>query len=124
MSTCKPSPERYASAVEVSELADLALILDPEIHIAVWKRPADSRIAALLSRPESRLSRPSRLVTHSADQMLAQRIAELIPEAATRGDPIGAAALAADAHYLCGAFAELLAADELMISLEEPDEAT
>ncbi|MEM7202917.1 MAG: DUF1826 domain-containing protein [Planctomycetota bacterium] len=125
MITCDPPlPRRHGSAAEVAELADLALILDSDVHIAIWRRPTDRRITDLLARPESRLTRPSRLVARSADPALARRIAGLVPEAATRSDPTGATTLAADAYDLCGAFAELVAADELMISLEEPDEAT
>jgi hypothetical protein len=48
----------------------------------------------------------------------------LLPRGTSEVDPVGAAALADDMWHLSEAFAELVAADELLVSLEVPEEAT
>ncbi|MCR9245714.1 MAG: DUF1826 domain-containing protein [bacterium] len=110
--------------IETSELADLARILDPDVHIAIWRRSPDQRITELLQRPECHLSNPSRSIARTSDSDFGTTVAELVPATAAALDREGARALAADVQLLCEAFGELVAADELMISLEEPDEAT
>lgn len=117
----QPAP---AGSVLCTELVGLAAILDPDVHVAVWQRPEDPRILALLALPECRLARDSRTVIRSADPGARAQIAGLLPNNAAGIDPVGAAALAEDMHGLVEAFAELVAADELMVSLEAPDEAT
>lgn len=106
------------------EVADLAAILDPDVHIAIWRRPPDQRIVDLLERPGCTIGRHSRFVGHSAQLDPGRDLADLLPAAARAADPHGARALIDDVAGICEMFTELLCADELMVSLESPEEAT
>lgn len=112
------------SAIESPELEHLVGILDPHVHVAIWRRPIDGRIVQLLQHAESAFGGRSHRVARIAEAGFAAHVAELVPAAARRVDPHGAAALAADAVAVCELFAELVAADELLVSFEEPDSRT
>lgn len=113
-----------AAVAECHDLVDLAAILDPHVHVAIWRRPQDRRIADLLRREDCGVGRHSRLVQRSVELCGARDFRELVPAAARAADPVGADALAADVASLCEMFTQLVCADELMVSLESPDEAT
>ena len=119
LANARPSTALVASR----DLVDLAAILDPKVHVAVWCRPVDERIAAVLQRDECEFGKHSRLVGRRAE-LTDGSIATLLPEALRAVDPDGVAALAADIHAICEAFAELVCADELLVSLESPEDAT
>ncbi|MFN3240627.1 MAG: DUF1826 domain-containing protein [Planctomycetota bacterium] len=111
-------------AAEVTDLADLASILEPDRHLTTWRRPLDPAVQALASRLAGDLGRDARAVVRCSEVDLRAEVADLLPESAWRIDPEAAAAWQDDVVELCEAFAELVQADELMISLEGPDEAT
>jgi len=113
-----------ASTIDSSELVDLAGILDPGVHIAIWRRPVDARIVQLLQRPECDFGGHSRLVVRGAAAGLEKRLTKLVPKAARAVDPVGSAALVADAVAIVEMFTELVAADELMVSFEAPETRT
>ncbi len=121
LSSTKPS---FAGYREVDELADLADILDPALHAVAWRRPIDATIQDCLARPECRFGENARIVAHAEDENLRTRIGGLLPEAAHRACPIGMNALLDDVDFLARAFSDLLAADELMVSLEAPTGAS
>ena len=116
--------EGSKTTAECEELVDLAVILDPKVHIAIWRRSVDQRIANLLGREDCFFRTHSRFVSSRTDLDRVRDIAELVPAAARAADPVGVEALAADIFGLTEMFAELVCADELMVSLESPDEAT
>ncbi|MFK7742318.1 MAG: DUF1826 domain-containing protein [Planctomycetota bacterium] len=120
------TPAASRAAVECDDLVDLAAILDPEVHVAIWRRPVESRIVDLLTRDDCGFGRysPSRFVGRSAGLDLKRDLMDLVPAGARAADPDGALALAEDVFGLCGMFSELLCADEVMVSLESPDDAT
>lgn len=119
-----PRPLRSSATVECRSLVDLAAILDPEVHIAIWRRPSNERVLDLLQRPDCGFERPSRFVGRAADLDRERDLADFVPASARAADPAGAADLVADVASLCEIFTELVCADELMVSLESPDEAT
>ena len=117
-------PLRTSSTVECRNLIDAAAILDPKVHVAIWRRPINNRIVDLLRRPECSFHTPSRFVGPTLELDPDRDAADLIPAVARDADPTGTADLVADIYSLCEMFAELVCADELMISLESPDDAT
>lgn len=116
-------PVTTKAAVECRNLVDLAAILDPEVHVAIWRRPSNQHIVDLLQRQDCEVGRHSRFVGHTAELAAERDIAQLVPAAARAADPAGTAELVGDVSALCEMFAELLCADELMVSLESPEEA-
>ena len=110
--------------VESRDLVDLAAILDPQVHVAIWRRPVDERIANVLQRAECMFGKHSRFVGRSCELQAERDLATLVPAALRRVDARGVAALAADMHGICEAFTELVCADELLVSLENPEDAT
>ena len=116
-------PPRSTATVECRDLVDVAAILDPKVHIAIWRRPIDERITKLLSRKECSFGKHSRFVGRSTELNPDHEIADLLPIAARSADPAGVAALVEDVSELCQMFADLLCANELLVSLESPDEA-
>ena len=115
---------RSSATVECRDLIDVAAILDPEIHAAIWRRPINNRIVDLLRRPECGFDTPSRFVGRIHDLDKERDLADLVPAAARAIDPTGAEDLVADVSLICEMFSELVCADEVMISLESPDNAT
>ncbi len=110
--------------MQCREVVDLASILDPDVHVAIWRRAPDPRIVDLLRPDGCRGGSHARFVGQSARLDAERDVAALVPAAARAADPAGAEALAADTAELCEMFAQLVCADELMVSLESPDEAT
>lgn len=125
MSTTSLPYSRSRGVLEVGHLVDLAEILDPAVHIAFWSRPACEQIQGLLQRPDWQPEPFARTVLPRDAGSWRQAITRLLPgdEGRFAKDP-GAAALVEDVRYLCEAFAELVCADEMMVSLEGPDEAS
>ena len=120
---------RFRGCLEVGELGDLARILDAGTHAAIWRRPTVPAIAASFSRPECRFGDHSRLVARApsgADaDALRGRVADLLPASAYDGpEGLASRAWVDDVTDLCDAFATLLAADEMMVSIEAPTTAT
>ena len=125
MTLQQPPPfSRFPGVTRGEDLVDLAAVLEPDVHVAIWHRPADEQIVRLLEHRDCTLERPSRIVVRSGEMSVAQLTEQVVPEAWGAVDSVAAAMLGADIHRLCEMFAELLCADELMISLEGPDEAT
>ncbi len=110
--------------IECGEVVDLAGILDPNVHIAIWRRPADARITGFLNREDCDFGKFSRFVGRASEMNGERDIQDLVPLEARTADRAGMAALAADVSGLCEMFTELVSADELMVSLESPDDAT
>jgi len=113
-----------AGAVEVVDLGDLATILEPECNLTTWRRPVDAAVQALAGRVAPALDRDARTVVRCSEVDLAAEVTDLLPQDAWRADPEAAAEWRDDVVQLCEAFADLVQADELMISLEGPSEAT
>lgn len=116
--------EQSSAILECRELVDLAGILDPEVNIAIWQRAVDDRIVDLLARDDCLVDKHSRFVGHRSDLQPERDLADMVPEAARDADPEGAKALVSDITELCEMFGELMCADELMVSLESPENAT
>ena len=124
MTRCSQARALAEGAVEVHELADLGEVLDPQIHLATWTRPLDDRIADLARRSAEHLGRDSRVVLRCSADSLLDEVAALIPEEAWDHDESAAAAWRDDVVQHCEAFAELLQAEDLMVSFEGPEERT
>ena len=117
-------PLRSGATVECRNLVDITSILDPEVHVAIWRRPINNRIVDLLRRPECGFATPSRFVGRTLELDRERDLADLVPAVARAADPTGTEDLVADISSLCEMFSELVCADEVMISLESPDDAT
>lgn len=113
-----------AGAAEVSDLGDLAAILETELNLVSWRRQAVPGVGELAGRVAHDLGRDSRTVVTCGEADLRAEVQDLLPEAAFRADPEAAALWRDDIVEVCEAFADLVQAKELMISLEGPEEAT
>jgi len=111
-------------AVEVAELEDLAEILAPANHLVSWRRPVDAGIAAVAEASAAQLGRDARGVVRCGADDPAAEVAALIPAVAWERDRVAAAAWRDDVVEICEAFAELVQAEDLMVSFEGPEEAT
>ncbi|MGC6486894.1 MAG: DUF1826 domain-containing protein [Planctomycetota bacterium] len=113
-----------AGAVAVAELSDLGAILDRDVQLATWVRPRDPRIEAVAAAVAEELGPDARVVVRCDEDDLGAEVTARIPAAAFARDAAAASAWRDDVVGLCEAFAELVQAAELMISLEGPAEAT
>ena len=124
MTSCSQARALAEGAVEVHELADLGEVLDPQVHLASWTRPVDDRISDLARRTAEHLGRDSRVILRYGVDSLRGEVAALIPEEAWAHDAAAAEAWRDDVVRHCEAFAELLQAEDLMVSFEGPEERT
>ncbi len=111
-------------ALEVFQLVDLAKILQPEVNLCTWRRAAFEDIAELAGRVSSAVGRHSRDVMRCGEDSVEERVNALLPKAAWEHSPAVAGRWRDDVVELCEAFADLVQAEDLMISLEGPTEAT
>lgn len=115
---------RVAGAANVTDIAGLAKILDPGLHVVTWHRPVDPAIERLLKSRAWSLSHESRLELRRSDASFERSVAALVPEAAAQSDAAGASALRQDIRRLCEAYSELVGDEVLTIALEEEDTTT
>lgn len=111
-------------ALEVASLEDLSWILDPTVNLVTWRRPELAGVAAVAGAMSGEVGKYSRLILRCGEEDLVEAVGSLLPEPALELDPGAAALWTEDIVHLCEAFADLVQAEDLMISLEGPAEAT